>query len=60
MRDIVLRLTEKEAAILMVALENLVLPLLADEREEKRSAIKSVAESALKKLRTPLKRRKVI
>jgi hypothetical protein len=60
MRDIVLRLSEKEAGVLYVMMEVLVLPLVADGADARAKLIKPVAESSLKKLQTPLKRRKVI
>lgn len=60
MRDIVLRLTNQETALILVMLEELAVPLVAGESDEKKATIKPVLDSAMKKLKTPLKRRKVI
>lgn len=60
MRDIVLRLTNNEAALIFVMLEELALPTVAGESDERKAIVKPVLDSAMKKLKTPLKRRKVI
>lgn len=60
MRDIVVRLTEQETALLAVMLEDIGLPMILKEPDERTPIIKPVLDSALKKLKAPLKRRKVI
>lgn len=64
MRDIAIHFTVQEAAVLAVMMEDLVMPMLSSQGDEtddeKAATIKPYVESALKKLKKPLMRRKVI